>query len=114
MIWIRVNNTENKKISKNDSEKIKNIQSTVNRELGRLDVIAKEVDKQSSAITDLGVAVDGISAQIEKTTSIITEAQGVGMQRLSNLLQSKVIYLEVKPTDTDIITIQASNEILQP
>ena len=94
-------------IETNDKEKIRKIEYEVNQEKLSIKKIIKEIGDREEKETSITEDIDGITSQISKLAKISTENSGIGTVYLENLMKSKIIYLEVHPTKTDLKSIKA-------
>lgn len=92
-------------------ESLKNTQVIVNKQEGKIQFLSEEQTEQNKKMSQLTQTIDQIQTQIQDIPTITVENEGIGNLFLSNLLNTRIIYLNIYPTDRDILGMFASTQL---
>lgn len=81
----------------------------VSKENQRIDAIVSEIGDRGSKQTTITEDIDGLASQVQDIPTITTEASGTGSLTLINLANTKLISLNIHPTNRDIVGLLVSH-----
>lgn len=73
--------------------------------------LVSETSEYNNKITNITQTVDQIKSELKNVPTITTENEGTGTLLLQNLMNSRLIYLNIHPTSKDILGLFASTQL---